>query len=374
MQTLEWVNEQLSYYRNSDYKWERELITEFEKYFDREFSEFLSHKNLCGMDEGEKKEIFYHSLRILFNIIHSYEYYVGDEKDTLVLYFHSMQHPATKKDLPLNKEKAEKLFIMVTMPFRNFEKNIYKHLINYAKSKVDIQHLNQDKQFLDAEVVRLESTNQTRQEDYNKLVEDIQKERRESINRMPFTYIDACEYYNTDKPTLSQLEYISAIPEKVWGKALANPIFLLFLLEKLKEKWAQAKEKREFWWGAYNVIDNKHSEVKKRLKYKTSQLSETDYEQIEKGSKQQKIKAAEIKADKEIGIPHQDAIKNCEICGDEIRYGNLCRDCNEAFKVKGDDKSQAKTKIEKENDERIQKAIDDMKAKQSSGGNPPSKE
>ena len=356
MESLEWVNKGISSYRNSEYKWVRELTSEFEIYFDKNFREYFGD---LKFKEPEIRGIFFYSLYTLRNIIHSYEYYVGDIQDYFTIPLLSQPHPGTKKDLPLNKEKAERLFIMVTMPFRIFERNSSKHLQNFLKEMIVTQKLDQKKRSLETELAKLEGKYETSENYFNKLAEDMQKDRRESIDRMPLTYIDACERYTTDKPTLTQLAYISGVPEEVWKKALANPIFLLYLLEKLKEKWKQAKEKEEFWRGAYNVIDVKYLEVTKRLKFKTSQLSaERDYDKSEGGSKQGKIKAEGIKADKAIGTPQKDEIKKCEICGDETKFGNLCKDCNEAFKVKKSDKLQTKTKIEIEKAEQIKNTIE----------------
>ncbi len=111
MRTLEEINERLSFYRNSDYRWVRELTTEFEKYFDKEFREFLSHKNLGGMTEAELKEIFLFSLNTLYRTISSDEYCLGDvdEKLSIFYYTHYSQHPARDEQISLNKKKVREL-------------------------------------------------------------------------------------------------------------------------------------------------------------------------------------------------------------------------------------------------------------------------
>ncbi len=158
MRTLEEINERLSFYRNSDYRWVRELTTEFEKYFDKEFREFLSHKNLGGMTEAELKEIFLFSLNTLYRTISSDEYCLGDvdEKLSIFYYTHYSQHPARDEQISLNKKKVRELFDQVTMPWLSFEINILKHLQNYNKARVDIQELDKTKKSLEIKKEHLE--------------------------------------------------------------------------------------------------------------------------------------------------------------------------------------------------------------------------
>ncbi len=51
---------------------------------------------------------------------------------------------------------------------------------------------------------------------------DIQEQARRSIDGMVKSYIDACEYFETDDPKKPQLSELSKIPERIWKSFLSN--------------------------------------------------------------------------------------------------------------------------------------------------------
>jgi hypothetical protein len=139
MESLEWVNEQLSFYRNNDYKWVRELTTLYEQYFDKNFRQNLS---TADFRENDLRQIFLFSLDTLYMVISQDDNYFGTGEMTFGQTFNYLSHPAMNSENSLNKEKIQKLFIKVTLPFRIFEMNIIENRLQYFKLKHDKANLN----------------------------------------------------------------------------------------------------------------------------------------------------------------------------------------------------------------------------------------
>jgi hypothetical protein len=116
METLNSINEQLSFYRNSEYKWVRELTTSYERYFDENFRDFLTFSEFS---EFEIRQIFLYSLNTLYTILsdNNYYWYTDSPKKFNDFLFMS-NHPASNKEESYNNEKVGKLFDFITLPIR----------------------------------------------------------------------------------------------------------------------------------------------------------------------------------------------------------------------------------------------------------------
>jgi len=290
METPQWVNKELSYYRNNELKWVRELTQYYEEYFDKEFREDLI---LLNFQEVDLKYVFVSTLNTLYKIISQDSIYVGSGEVTFFNLIHSIQNPAQSKEISLNKEKIQNLFFSVTFPFRTFG---YRHSITFSnliKSVVDISNLKKSNIKLERE----KEIYQANVELLKDVMKDEKEEQRKKIDNMAQSFIIACESYKTDKPTLKMLSELSTISKDIWKHQLSNPSFLVVLLNEIKKKINQAGkvEKGEFWKGVFSVVErkfrnaNKDSKVKKieykdGFNYKKSSGSEEDETQNEDSS------------------------------------------------------------------------------------------
>lgn len=332
MQTLNSLNEQLSFYRNSEYKWVRELTTSFEKYFDKEHRAFLEFANFT---ESQINAILSYLLDTLHRLLSINDFYWYDESTkALNDLLYKFIHPSYQKDLTYNKERVEGLFNLVTMPFLLYEVNISNNLQKYYKLKLDTDKLNELNRQSEIREEKLQSNIAI----YQKALEIKNEAARKSINKMAQSYIETCESFNTYKPTNPMLEKISSVEERFWKKQLANEIFLSFLLDELNKKCNQAKElkkknfnkkaKKDFWSKAFDYIATRidFKTDKDKFKRKYSYDVNVDYENRMAKSKGKRITAQEIIRSKQSPIEPQEE-KSCNICGNPIEVGNLCKDC-----------------------------------------------
>lgn len=360
---LGWVTEEISFYKNSDYKWVRELAIEYEIYFDKEFRRFFTESWGGEMPEFDFRKIFLFSIDTLYNIITINDFYLeGDgytpdpHPEINLLYL------TKKKELHLNKEKAERLFIRITMPFRIFEKNINKQLLRYYSAELENRNLNQDNQLIKTNLAKIESRYETSEKNLKILAGDMQKEKRESIEGMIRAYIKTCEFFDTGDPKIPDLAVISGVAGRLWKTVFSNTGFLYANSLALTSKRKQSKEKRELWLEAFQKnetrLKNALSDASKKAEYS----SNVNYDNPEAESKQQKIKAEDIKAGEGSKKTKSYEIKKCGNCGTEIKFGTECSKCKKEFPtIKPSNLKRTKKAIESE--ERVKKAIEELKAK-----------
>lgn len=165
MENLEWVNQELAFYRTNEFKWVRELTKYFETYFDKEFRGSLVYTTF---EENDLRLILLFSLRNLYKIVSQEDYYVEVDEQNIGQIFHSLQNPTRDREISINKEKAQRLFISVTLPFRIYEMKIsetfrdfFKLLDNHSKlKKINTELENQKIGLKDAlKILRGESEN-----------------------------------------------------------------------------------------------------------------------------------------------------------------------------------------------------------------------
>lgn len=350
MQILELVNKNISFYRNNDYKWVRELTTSFEEYFDNKFREFLSSEYSANMQEVKLRQLFLSTLRNLYDIIEAGNYFEQDGESfdsAFSRYLVYSNHPASNKESIIDKGKMKKLFDQVTMPWLIFEMNFYKHsqrynklMLNYSKSRIDTRKLDQDKQSLEIAIAKLEGIIETKEIDSDKLDEDKQAEIIKSIKHMTKSYIETCNSFQTSTPTNSELSKISGVEKGFWVHQRINDLFLKSLTNDLMHNYRQAKtkEKKDFWWDAVEFVDKRFEFTKDGYDFKKAGISENiDYKNTVAQSVGKKRAHSQTMLKKTAKTHHpKKEIKNCDKCGKEISEGYRCEDCIIAFREKSD--------------------------------------
>lgn len=335
METPQWVNKELSYYRNNELKWVRELTQYYEEYFDKEFREDLI---LLNFQEVDLKYVFVSTLNTLYKIISQDSIYVGSGEVTFFNLIHSIQNPAQSKEISLNKEKIQNLFFSVTFPFRTFG---YRHSITFSnliKSVVDISNLKKSNIKLERE----KEIYQANVELLKDVMKDEKEEQRKKIENMAQSYIEACEKFRKFNPSNLQLSEISGLTERLWREQKRNKYFLKYLMSEIQKKYNLTNKKnevgREFWKKAIDYINTKIQFISDPdgFKFKLHQIIELkDQTQIDNRfakSKSKKIKGIQSQ-NKDMGSV-EDEVAECFVCGEPIESGNLCNDCEKDFPIK----------------------------------------
>lgn len=231
--TVQQVNKYISSYKNSQYKWVRELTESFEEYFDKKFRESLSHKYLANMQEADLKLLFLIGLDILHNIISSDSSYLGNLESSTPFGF--IEEIARYHERPLDKEKAKKLFEQVTMPWEIFKMNIERHRVEYLLLKSSEQQN-------DKELQKLEIRNQS----LNSALRNLKG-----------------EYENKDRTIETQNRFILKLRRGIDDKAGMEK--LKFLIDKCFKGKASQVEQQE----AYIILDRIANNCRKDNTYKT---------------------------------------------------------------------------------------------------------
>jgi len=336
METLEWVNRQLEFYRNHESKWVRELTSLYEQYFDKEFRTFLTDDKF---EENEIREIFLFSLDTLYIIIRQDTNYTistqvenptGNEMSLGEYFFYALAH-SSNKDNSINKEKVQTLFVTVTLPFRIFFIHNSRQQIEYFNTKNNREQLKNRVTLLEGELKA-----------YQKVLEDKQEEQRKKIENMAQSYIEACEKFRKFNPSNLQLSEISGLTERLWREQKRNKYFLKYLMSEIQKKYNLTNKKnevgREFWKKAIDYINTKIQFISDPdgFKFKLHQIIELkDQTQIDNRfakSKSKKIKGIQSQ-NKDMGSV-EDEVAECFVCGEPIESGNLCNDCEKDFPIK----------------------------------------
>ena len=326
MRTLKEINTNLDNYKNSDYKWQRELASEFEKYFDEKLRSSLQ----IDFPENEIREIFLMLLDQLHRILSLNDYYWYEDFTTSFQnYFHNIGHPSNSKGTLFLKERIQELFDIIGFSY-------YPFLIKIGQKNIDYYELKSDRIKLKLAKEQVEKMNENlkgQNEAYEKALEDKQEKEKKKIDNMINYYIQTCDSFKTYKPTNPMLEKISGVEERFWKKSRANELFLTQLLVVLKTQHNQAKVKGkiDFWWNAVEYVNKKIDFISdpERFKTKYSLNEAKDYSPRFATSVGKKRQANQTMRENII-----DESKNelkCRICGELIDRGKLCEDCQKEY-------------------------------------------
>jgi hypothetical protein len=87
-------------------------------------------------------------------------------------------------------------------------------------------------------------------------------------------YLEACEKYNTEAPTLKQIAELSRRHSSSWSRALRNIYILAAIKQGLDKKVNQAglESKREFWLKVSDNIESKMEHAAQNIERKRKQV------------------------------------------------------------------------------------------------------
>jgi len=272
METLKEINSRLAFYKNSEFRWVRELYIEFESCFDEKLRPVLEIDFL----ENEKRKLFLILLDHLYRILSLNDYYwYKDYTESYQNYFHNERHPSNKTDKLFIKERVKILFDIILYPYYLFCLKIGKKNIDYYRLKSDKVELEKAKEQVD----KMNELLKGEKEILLKVNYDRQESNRKEIGNMSKSYIKACETFMTEKPTQKMLNELSGISKDIWKKQFSNSAFLFVLLKEIDKKRNLAyKDKIPFWIGAYSYIEKKFSNALQDKKVKkTTYNDDVDY-------------------------------------------------------------------------------------------------
>lgn len=254
------LNNHLDFYKNSKYRWVKELYTEFESYFNNYYQPTLNYLNFTEEDE---KTLLLASLQNLYLTISSAKAFDKKEKsiNNPVAVLDWSTNPDRKKELILDKFKVFILFVSLTRTWDNFINRILTEKIHFWESKEDVSKrkevLNISFKFGQIETVK------------RKQLESVLKNKREEeekvIDNLISLFISVCDTVIYDKPTISMLQKFSGINKDVWNYYFYKPTFLIHLMDEinLKIKKVRKKEKKKYWKDIFQEVQQRFTKINK---------------------------------------------------------------------------------------------------------------